>query len=84
MVIRIKGRDRDRVGYWTPHLYLLSFSWRELKYVGLEFVKTRLAGWTIWWSDNDDLITTIGTLNKLKTKMSFDYEVFSYQEKGEL
>lgn len=74
--IKIKGVEGNRTGYFVPHLYPLAFSWRELKHVGLQFVKERLAGWTIWWVKNeDDYNQAIKTLDELKKTRVFDYKV---------
>lgn len=74
--IKIKGVEGDRTGYFVPRLYHLAFNWRELKYVGFQFVKERLAGWTIWWVNNeDDYIQAIKTLDELKKTRIFDYKV---------
>lgn len=74
--IKIKGKEGSRTGYFVPRLYHLAFSWRELKQIGLLFVKERLAGWTIWWVENeDDYIQAVKTLNELKKTRIFDYKV---------
>ena len=74
--IKIKGPERDRIGYYIPRLYRLVFTWHELKHVGLQFVKVRLAGWTIWWvSNEDDYIQAIKILDELKKTHIFDYKV---------
>lgn len=74
--IKIKGREGARTGYFVPRLYHLAFSWNELKYFGLQFVKERIAGWSIWWVDNEeDYTRAIETLNELKKTRIFDYKV---------
>ena len=74
--IKIKGPDGKRTGYFVPRLYHLAFNRRELKYVGFRFVKERLAGWTIWWVNNeDDYKQAIKTLEELKKTRIFDYKV---------
>ena len=74
--IKIKGEDRARTGYFVPHLYHLAFNWHELKHVGFQFVKERLAGWTIWWVENeDDYNRAIKTLDELKKSRIFEYKV---------
>ena len=74
--IKIKGAEAARTGYFVPHLYYLAFNWRELKHVGFRFVKERLAGWTIWWVENeDDYNRAIKTLDELKKTRIFEYKV---------
>lgn len=74
--IKIKGVDGANTGYFVPRMYKLAFCWRELKHIGFRFVKERLAGWTIWWVDNeDDYVQAIKTLNELKKTRMFTYKV---------
>lgn len=75
--IKIKGPDDSkRTGYFVPRLYHLAFSLRELKCFGFQFVKERLAGWSIWWVDNeDDYKQAVKTLDELKKTRVFDYKV---------
>ena len=74
--IKIKGPEGARTGYFVPRLYHLAFSWRELKHVGFQFVKERLAGWTIWWVENEnDYNRAIKTLDELKKTRIFEYKV---------
>lgn len=73
--IKIKGPEGKHTGYFVPNLYHLAFSRRELKHVGLRFVRERLAGWTIWYVDNkDDYIQAIKTLEELKKTRLFNYK----------
>ena len=74
-IIKIRGREGKNTGYFVPRLRKMPFLWRELKQVGLLFVKERLAGWTIWICDESDYETTIKTLNELKKTRIFDYKV---------
>ena len=74
--IKIKGAEAENTGYFVPRMYKLTFHWRELKIFGLQLVKERLSGWTIWWVRNeDDFIQAVNTLNELKKTRIFDYEV---------
>ena len=77
-IIKINGKEKDRIGYLVPHLYRLAFSWNELKHFGLRLVKERLAGWTIWWTDDEyDFNQIIKELDELKKthEHEFDYVV---------
>ena len=66
--IKIKGAEGNHIGDFVPRLYHLAFNWRELK--------ERLAGWTIWWVENeDDYNRAIKTLDELKKTRIFEYKV---------
>lgn len=74
--IKIRGMEGKTTGYFVPNLYRLDFSLRELNLFGLQFVKERLNGWTIWWVLNEaDYINAIKTLNELKKTRIFDFKV---------
>lgn len=74
--IKIKGAESSNTGYFVPRLYQLPFSWRELKLFGLQFVKERLRGWTIWWvSNEEDYIQAVKALYELKRTRIFDFKV---------
>jgi hypothetical protein len=71
--IKIKGAD---IGYSVPRMYKLPFTWYELRIVGLQFVKDRLAGWTIFWVANPiDFILAIKILDELKKTTTLEYKV---------
>lgn len=73
--IKIKGRDGDGTGYFVPRLYRITRR-TGLKVFGLSYLKERLAGWTIWWVDNEeDYIQAIKTLDELRKTRIFDYKV---------
>lgn len=77
--IKIKGVDGKNTGYFVPRLYHLSFAWWELKFCGLQFLKERLKGWSIWWVDNEsDYHQAINTLDELKKTRLFDYKVSTW------
>jgi hypothetical protein len=74
--IKIKGPDGANTGYFVPRMYKLPFDHRELKIVGLQFVKDRLAGWTVWWVGSEaDYKNAIKTLEELKKTRIFTYKV---------
>ena len=76
--IKIKGPKGEgiRTGYFVPRMYHLAFSWGELRLVGFRFVRERLAGWSIWWVNNEeDYQQAIKTLNELKKTRVFDYMI---------
>ena len=74
--IKIKGKEGKNTGYFVPHLYRLDFTFRELKCFGLEFVKERLNGWTIWYVNNhEDYCKAVESLNELKKTRIFDFKV---------
>lgn len=74
--IKIKGREGANTGYFVPRMYQLVWSWTTLKVFGLSYVKERLAGWSIWWVNNEeDYIQAIKTLDELKKTRIFDYKV---------
>lgn len=74
--IKIKGADGKRTGYFVPRLYRLAFSWRELKLFRFQFVKERLAGWTIWWVANErDYTQAVKRLDELRKTRMFVYKV---------
>ena len=74
--IKIKGKEGKNTGYFVPRLYRLDFSFRELKCFGLEFVKERLNGWTIWYVTNDeDYHKAVESLKELKKTRIFDFKV---------
>jgi hypothetical protein len=74
--IKIKGPEGASSGYFAPHLYQLLCSYSVLKTFGLQYVKARLNGWTIWWVENEgDYARVIKTLDELKKTRIFDYVV---------
>lgn len=74
--IKIKGSDGKNTGYFVPQMYQLCCNRHVLKAFGLPYIKERLAGWTIWWVENEeDYIQAIKTLNELKKTRLFDYRV---------
>ena len=74
--IKIKGKDANRIGYYVPHLFKLVWCLNVLKIFGFQYVKERLAGWTIWWVvDEEDYVRAIKTLNELKKTYSFEFRV---------
>ena len=74
--IKIRGKEGSNTGYFVPRLYSLPFMWNELKIFGFQFVKERLAGWTIWYVTNEeDYLRAIDTLNELKKTRIFDFKV---------
>ena len=74
--IKIKGIEGARTGYFVPRMYQLVWSRHVLKAFGLPYVKQRLAGWTIWWVENEeDFTQAIKTLNELKKTRIFNYKV---------
>lgn len=74
--IKFKGKDAKYTGYFVPGLHHLAFSWRELKVFGFQFVKERLAGWTIWWvSNEEDYIQAKKTIKELRKTRIFDFSV---------
>lgn len=74
--IKIRGVEGARTGYFVPRLYQLVCCWNVLRAFGLSYVLARLAGWTIWWVDNeDDYLRAVKTLDELKNTRLFDYEV---------
>lgn len=80
--IKIKGPDGANTGYFVPHLYQLDWSWTALKVFGLQYVRERLNGWTIWWVDNEyDYNRAIETLDELKKTRMFGYKVGGFQPK---
>ena len=75
-VIKIRGAEAARTGYFVPRLYQVGWSRITLKIFGFQYVKDRLAGWTIWWVSNEyDLEQAIETLDKLKKTRIFEYKV---------
>ena len=75
-LIKIKGKESDRLGYLAPRLYRLYFNWRELKYLGFRLVKERLDGWTIWWVYNEeDYTKAVDILNEAKKAHEFEFKV---------
>ena len=74
--IKIKGEGGSRTGYFVPRMYQLVGVKNGLKVFGLQYIKERLAGWTIWWVQNEeDYVQAIRTLNELKKTRIFDYKV---------
>ena len=74
--IKIKGEGGARTGYFVPNMYQLVCSWNVLKAFGFWYIKERLAGWTIWWVENeDDYNRAIKTLDELKKTRIFEYKV---------
>ena len=74
--IKTKGVDGANIGYFVPRMFMWQFMWIELRIVGLQFVKDRLCGWTIWWvGSEEDFTTAIKTLNELKKTHTFDYKI---------
>lgn len=74
--IKIKGPDGPTTGYFVPRMYQLHPNRYVLKSWGLYYIKERLAGWTIWWVDNEeDYRRAIETLNELKKTRIFKYMV---------
>ena len=75
-LIKIKGIEGDNTGYFVPKLYQLTFCWPVLKVFGFSYIKERLNGWTIWFTDSEENhIQAIKTLDKLKKTRIFEYEV---------
>lgn len=75
--IKIRGIDGKNTGYFVPNLYKLPFlGIIELKCFGFQFIKERLAGWTIWYVVNeDDYDNAIKTLDELRKTRIFEYKV---------
>lgn len=74
--IKIKGPEGERTGYFVPRMYQLVWSWHVLKRFGLQYVKDRLNGYTIWWvSNEEDFVRAIKTLEELKKTRIFGYRV---------
>lgn len=73
--IKIKGIDGANTGYFVPCLYQLN--WRiGLKVFGLQYLKERFSGWTIWWVNNEDAyVNAIEKLKELRKTRIFDYKV---------
>ncbi len=79
--IKIRGLEGKNTGYFVPRMYRHIFTIWELKYFGLQFVRERLKGWTIWWVDNheDHIAQATAILDELKKTRIFDYEVARFQ-----
>ena len=74
--IKIRGPEAARTGYFVPRLYNLGWSWNVVKRFGINYVLDRLAGWTVWWVDNEeDCVQAIKTLEELKKTRIFNYVV---------
>lgn len=74
--IKIKGEGGSRTGYFVPRMYQLVGVKNGLKVFGLRYIKERLAGWSIWWVDNEeDYVRAIKTLNELRKTRIFEYKV---------
>lgn len=74
--IKIRGKEGSHTGYFVPRLYKLAFHWRELKHFGFQFVIQRLAGWTIWYVNNEeDYVQAVKKLNELTKTRIFVYKV---------
>lgn len=74
--IKIKGKEGNNTGYFVPRMYPLHCTRTILKVFGISYIKERLAGWTIWWVNNEeDYIQAIKTLDELKKTRIFDYKV---------
>lgn len=74
--IKIKGEGGSRTGYFVPRMYQLVGVKNGLKVFGLQYIKERLTGWTIWWVQNEeDYVQAIRTLNELKKTRVFTYKV---------
>ena len=74
--IKTRGLDGADIGYLVPHMYKLVCCRIVLRVFKLSYVKERLAGWTIWWvEDENDYRRAIDTLNELKKIYVFDYRV---------
>lgn len=79
-LIKIKGVEAKRTGYFVPRLYQLVWSRSVVKAFGLSYVMDRLKGCTVWWVNNEaDYINAIKTLDELKKTRIFDYEVGRYK-----
>lgn len=74
--IKTKGEGAKNIGYFVPNMHRLDFSLWELKLFGLQFLKERLSGWTIWYVTDDEKYTrAIETLDELKKTHIFTYKV---------
>ena len=74
--IKIRGKQGAHTGYFVPHMYQLVPCWHVLKTFGLDYIKERLSGWTIWYVlTEDDYIRAVDALNELKKTRLFDYKV---------
>ena len=74
--IKIRGREGEITGHFVSRMYKLPFFWDEFDRVGFKFMKERLAGWTIWWVENEeDFIHAINKLDELKKTRIFEYKV---------
>ena len=74
--IKIKGEGGSRTGYFVPRMYQLVGVRNGLKVFGLQYIKERLTGWTIWWVQNEeDYVQAIRTLNELRKTRIFEYKV---------
>ena len=74
--IKTKGEGGSRTGYFVPRMYQLVGVKNGLKVFGLQYIKERLTGWTIWWVQNEeDYVQAIRTLNELKKTRIFEYKV---------
>lgn len=74
--IKIKGVEGDNTGYFVPKLYQLTFGWDVVRVFGLPYLKDRLKGYTIWFTDSEENFNrAILILDKLKKTRLFEYEI---------
>lgn len=77
--IKTKGEGAKTIGYFVPRMYRYDFWWKELKLFGFTFVKERLAGWHIWWVENEkDYADAVKTLKELQKTHLFTYMVSNW------
>jgi hypothetical protein len=74
--IKIKGKEGSTTGYFVPRLYKLEPGLWLLRNFNLQYVKDLLAGWTVWYTVNEnEFDQAIKTLSELKKTRIFDYMV---------
>lgn len=70
---KMKGPEAENSGYFVPGLYQLVWCWPVLKRFGLRYVRERLRGNTIWYTDEAKYDQVIARLEELKKTRIFGY-----------
>lgn len=75
-VIKITGKEAKTIGDHAPYLYRLQLgrhTWKFIwKYFGFQYVRDRLSGGYIWWTDSQEHYdNAINALRELKKTHDF-------------
>ena len=70
---KMKGPEAENSGYFVRGLYQLVWCWPVLKRFGLRYVRERLRGNTIWYTDEAKYDQVVARLEELKKTRIFGY-----------